>query len=321
MKMLAIIKLLAAVRKHTKPKLNMKQETDIKILRNAMLFSLTIRAWSNRCQADDSKITAECDKSKLNTTKKLIESEALQAIMQHTNMVYNWCLARSMQSSIRRGVYFVKRDMVQTFEDFLSESQRLLDEKFVPALLAEYAQCKANAQKPASEGGLGELYCEEDYPTPEDLRRSFCFEWSWMSLSVPNELPEEVRQRECDKLRESFQNAQTEVVYALREGFKKIVDNAANLLTAPKNGKQRIFGKATVQTFEKFFDTFEARNLMDDAELKQLVNQARATVKGIKLDQIKNGDVRADIAQQFNAVSNAMDKLLVDRPGRKFQFD
>jgi hypothetical protein len=47
-------------------------------------------------------------------------------------------------------------------------------------------------------------------------------------LERADDLPEEIRTRENQKLRESFEQAQEEIRYALRAGFKDLVDQIEN---------------------------------------------------------------------------------------------
>ena len=291
-------------------------QPQVEILRRAVLFSLTCHRWSNRRQADQSQIEADCDKSKLNTTKRLIESEKLKLVDAHMNEIYNWCLARAMLSGVRRGVYFVKRDMIPTFEAKLeqarAELQPLLDE-----LVAEYDACKEKAKLPADQGGLGALYNELDYPNHAALRSCFSLEHTWLALSVPEELPEEVSKRECEKLRQRFEEAQTEVTLALRAGFKTVVDNACRLLKGDKK-----FTEKTTGTFEKFFETFQARNLMDDAALNELVSEAKSTLRELKTKDLKtNAEMRDATRAKFESVAQSLEKLLVDRPKRVIELE
>lgn len=297
-------------------KTNQPVQPEIEILRRAMLFRLTRHAWQNRAKADNKDIEADAEKSELNVTKRLVQCKELQDIYQFQNEVYNWCLARSMMNSVARGTYFVKRDMVGQFEIYLAAANETLADELVPKLVAAFPEAKEKAKV-----ALNGLFRESDYPEPEELRGAFSFEHSWLALSVPDELPEEVRRRECDKLRESFADAQEEVKFALREGFKGIVDNAARLLTEKgESGRQRIFGAKTVESFDKFFDTFHARNLMDDAELAALVEMARGTVAGLDLKKVKNNPtMRSVVADQFQKINEDMEKLVAERPSRRFK--
>jgi len=300
--------------------------SDITILRQAMLFSLTRRVWSNRQQADSDRVQTTGDKDKLNLTKKLLNSPELNAINEHLNEVYKWCLNRAMPSTtIRRGIYFVKQTMIAEFEARLQAAQRKLRDELVPTFINTYPLCCLEMRKPAAEGGLGDLFDAGDYPSVEELSKPdmFSIEWSWLALSVPDELPEEVREREVKKLQDSFKTAQEEIKWALRAAFKQLIDHAVERLTPDANGKPKEFRNSLVTNFENFFDTFHARDLMDDAELQQLVNQARSIVINLpdpkKLRQ--QADLQYETAKAFVNVGKVLDTLVATKPTRLFDLE
>ncbi len=176
--------------------------------------------------------------------------------------------------------------------------------------------------------GLGDLYNEKDYPTVEQLRSAFSFDHSWLALSVPDDLPEEVREREVKKLRESFEMAQEEIKYALRAGFKEMIDHCVDRLTPGANGKPKVFQQSLVTNFRAFFDTYNAKNLMEDSELESLVNQAKAVVNGLPRDASEaadalrsSPDIRATTAQSFADLNAKLGELVIEKPVRKFDFD
>lgn len=291
---------------------------EIAILRNSMLFSLTRRAWSNRRQADKSKIVTTADKSKLNLTKQLLVSAELDAITDHMNEVYNWCMGRAMPSATRRGIYFVRRDMVAEFEAALETALTKLQTELVPAFLRNYlGQCEEMRTK------LGDFFDERDYPGVDVIEASFSIEWSWLALSVPNELPEEVREREVAKLRQSYADAQTEIRQALRTGFKDLVDHAVERLTPATDGTPKVFRNSLINNFNEFFDTFHARNLMDDAELAGAVSQARQILSGINPEALRTSDdIRQQVIAGFQQVAALTDGLVVvSQNARRFSLD
>lgn len=293
------------------------------ILRNAMLFSLTRRAWGNRSQGDKNLINSTADKKRLNLTKRLLSCPELAAINDHLNSIYIWALDRSMQSgAVRKGIYFVKRDMITDFETKLTNARAYLKDTLVPQLVAAYPEAKESMKLPAENGGLGDLYVEKDYPTVAELSDSFDIEWAWLALSVPEELPEEVRTREIAKLRESFNEAAEEIKQALRESFYQVVRHATERLTPNPDGSPKIFRESTIN-FEEFFETFHAKSMVDDGELTTLVDQARSIIHNMPpADKLRRSStLQAQVAEQFAQVGKVMDTLITDRPSRRLKLD
>jgi hypothetical protein len=301
----------------------------VEVLRNATLFSLTRSSWSNYRKADRSKVSiqgystdldgattsvSDAATKRVNVTKKLVESEQLDNVRKYMNEVYDWCLKHCMPSTaIRKGIYFVKNNQVPVFEEKLTHALDELRSTILPSFLepnpnavledgspdvarrtfSPYELAKEAAKKPTVEGGLGELYDEDDYPTVEELRKAFNLRWSWLQLSVPDELPEEVRVREVSKLKASFLEAQEEIKLALRAGFKDLVSHAIERLTPGPDGKRKVFCESTFTKFNEFFETFNARNLMEDAELEAVVEQAKEIMKGLpSVDDLRSAESR-----------------------------
>jgi hypothetical protein len=298
------------------------RQPQTEILRKAVLLSITLHYWRNRAEADRDKITADCDSAKLSTSKKLIVSEPYTALVHYLEASKRWCLERSMMSGVRDGIFFAKRDMVPEFEAHFNEVNRQVQSHYIPLLVADLPRAKAQAMLPASEGGLGALYNEADYPTAEQLPGLFSIEHAWTAMSVPNELPEDVTKRECAKLEKLFTEAGESVVLSLRAGLLKIVTTATAALKPSADGNRKIFSKSTLEMFDKFFETFKARNIMDDRELEKLVADAKAATRGIKAAGTRGmaGDVKAQAAKQFEAVAASLSKLVTDMPTRKFDF-
>lgn len=318
-----------------------QQTTDVQILRSAMLFGLTRRMWSNRRMADRSKVkTTERDENgnehdetvgdNLNVTKRLIRCEEYDAIVSHLTATYNWVQSRSMLAcGVGKGVNFVRRDSVDEIIAKIEADREVLVNELVPAFIAAYPKAKENAKRPVNrrkpeDGGLGSLYDENDYPTPERLAASFEIEYRVFALSVPDELPEEIRQRENTKLKESFERAQQEVLFALREGFTGLIEHAIERLKVKPGEKPKVFvADAMIDRFMEFFNTFRHKNLMDDQALEDVVGRAQEIVEQFapNLQNIKsNANMRNHVAGKLEEVKATMDGLLKDRPARRFDF-
>ena len=319
----------------------MNTTNEIQILRNAMLFGLSRHAWGNRCQANRSKLqTEETDavtgetkakkiSKRVNATKQLIVCDEYNACIAALNDTYTWVLKRSMLATgIGRGVNLVKRSMVSEIVAKVEADRKALREQLVPALVAAYPAAKEAAKRPVNEaepekGGLGSLYDESDYPTPEKLAASFDIEYRLFALSVPDELPEEIRAAENAKLKEMYAEVQTEAKFALREAFARMVNHATDKLTVKPGEKEKGFRQNSfVENWQEFFETFEARNLMEDSDLARLVSQAKGILSGVKPDDLKrNQELRELVATRFAEVEKVMDTLVAERPSRKFSLE
>jgi len=78
----------------------------------------------------------------------------------------------------------------------------------------------------------------------------------------------------------------------------------------------------TLQKLQDFLATFDLRNVVDDQELKEQVEKARALLEGVSTDALRNMPlVRARVREGMADLAAQMDVLAGDRISRKFRFD
>ena len=67
---------------------------------------------------------------------------------------------------------------------------------------------------------------------------------------------------------------------------------------------------------------FAARNLTDDAELEELVGKAKAVMNGKSVKELRTNDgYREEVRKEMTRVTEALDGLLEDAPGRRITFE
>jgi hypothetical protein len=287
------------------------------LLKRATLFTMTLSQWGNRKKADMSAVKVSADKRQLSLTKHLIESDELVALRRHLHETKAWCMARCMPSFLKAGIYVVKLDQVPVFEEHLAKSLKKMRDELVPAFVAAYPDAVTKASD-----ALGDLYDQNDYPAANLLTSRFDIDWAWIGFGVPENIPAKLRQQEADKLRKKFIDAEQEILFALREGFKQVIEHAVERLKIEPGKKPPIIKESLVANLSEFFETFEAKNLMDDDELAGLVEKAKAIIGSTSGETLrKNPKSRKAIAAQFEDVKATLDKMLVNRPARLFDMD
>jgi len=223
--------------------------------RNSIFFSLSIRRqFGNRAQVKDQAKLREYlallnatdgqpvearaieagNGSMTKTTKKLIQSEPLDALNRFLNETKaELCgpFGKANPSKIKEGLFVVAKPLVQEFEDKLAAALKEMREKYLPAFIADYNDAKELARtKPVKEGGLGPLYNENDYPLSGDLAGMFGLGWQWLALGIPEDLPAALRAQAAEKLEQQFTEAAEEIKDALRISFQKLIGHAVECL-------------------------------------------------------------------------------------------
>jgi hypothetical protein len=286
------------------------------ILQRATLFTLTLSAWGNRKKADITQISVDADKQQLSLSKRLIQSEEYDNVRRAQRELKAWCMARCMPSFLKDGIYVVLLTEIESFEKKLQEVSKDLRDNIVPAFCSKY-----EAQVEASKSTLRELFNESDYISASAMQNRFGVSWNWISFAVPENLPEGIRAQEVEKLQNKFKEAQEEILATLRAQYQQLIQHALDKLT-PEAGKKVVIKDALIGNFQEFFETFEAKNLMEDDELEELVEKAKELLKNVTGDGLrKDTKLKTQIAASFTKVKKQIDKLVVDAPSRKFNLD
>ena len=168
-------------------------------------------------------------------------------------------------------------------------------------------------------GRLRTLYNPADYPPADEVRSRFNFSWHYVSYGVPEQLREisaRIFQVERDKAAQAMSEACAEVQQVMRASLLELVSHLRDRLCDQPGGKPQRLRESTVQKLRDFLATFDLRNVVDDQELKEQVEKARALVEGVSTDALRNmPQVRARVREGMAAVAAQMDTLVGDRVG------
>jgi len=232
---------------------------------------------------------------------------------------------KALPSKIKEGLFVVRKDLVQEFEDKLREALVQLESHYIPLVAGDYEDAKSRAKDtPVKQGGLGPLYREADYATCNDFCKAFGLEWQWLALGVPDDLPAALKAEAQAKLETQFAEAAEEVKIALRVAFQELIAHATEKLTVTPGEKPKVFRDTLIENIHAFIESFQARNIMNDQQLAGLVDQARIVLMGKEGDGLganklrKFANVREDTRAQFAEIQRQLDGMLETEAKRRF---
>ncbi len=206
---------------------------------------------------------------------------------------------------IRHRDLTVFQDQLRAFQDDLHEAVSDLD--------AHYDGLKEQAREQ-----LGDLYNPADYPP--SLAEEFALTWDYPSLEPPNylrQLAPELYETECRRAEARFSEAIQLAEQAFLEELSQLVGHLAERLSGERDGRPKVFRDSALENLTAFFERFRRLNVGSNAELDQLVEQARSVLAGVAAKQLReSGSLRQRIAGQLAGVEASLDGLLVDRPRR-----
>jgi hypothetical protein len=263
-----------------------------------------------------SNIEVDADKELIRVTKVLIDSEELRMIGRLDGQLRRYLEDTCLP--FEAGIHLLPLPVLEAVDDKLQEFERKRSD-LVEAFLSAYpALCQQAAAR------LRTLYDPRDYPPIEFVRSRFAFTWQYVSFGVPGQLREisaKVFENEREKAARLMSEASQEIQQVLRSALAEMVEHLRERLTDDADGRPRQLRESAVQKLRAFLDTFDFRNVTDDRELKEEVEKARALLKDVNTDAIRNVDaMRAQVREGMAAIASRLDAMIIKRPSRKFRW-
>lgn len=296
------------------------------IQKEAVCLSLKLGMLRTRKRVDTGSIQTDADPEMVHVSKDILESAELKAVEQYRSDIKRWLKARCLPSPFRGGIYVIKLTLVEEAMAFLEKAEEQ-DKQNVAAFMAFYREVheQRNAEDNVMKQKLGSLYQPSDYPDPKRVERAFVFEVQLLELGTPGSLSTINRalyEREKTKMDNVWEQAQQQITQVVLTEFRKLTARMAEQLTVVPGEKPKKFYDSAVSNLQEWLDLFDKRNLTNDEDLKQMVNQARAMVSGLKPEVIKNSEtLKAEIATEMQKITAQIDQAIVERPGRKIELE
>jgi len=260
------------------------------------------------------------DQERFSVGKRIFTSDHYLSAERIAGKFDQWLHRRAVPCPLKRGTELIPVGMLDEVYAELDRAQAAYDAE-ADALLAEYEELKADARR-----DLKDLYREQDYPSPDALRRAFWVERRMFDFSPPNKakLSEIVYREERSRWRQTFFDAEIEVKQALRESMLTLVSHLAERLQPSPDGKKKVLHDSAVDKVVEFLELFDRRNVLNDEELKALVVRARRVLNGdgAMADALRQDrTVREIVSRRMEQVKSGLDALIKSGPSRVISFE
>ena len=286
------------------------------MFREAALLQLTATCWQLDKKLPQSMLADVGNVDFLRGRKLLLAPDSTALIKQHTGKARNYLRKISLPFPIK-GCVLVPKKLIPEIQEHLKEIEWHYNSA-VEDFLYWYPQTVKDAKE-----SLGELFDECDYPTQEAVKNKFRFQWRYITIgpSVSRVLPPSIYKEEVKKFRELMEQARSEAITALREEFVDLVTNIADKLQNHDDGRPRRLRDAAVENLKQFLDNFSSRNIFEDAQLAELVEQCRGIITNTNANAIRgNTQVREEVHLQMEKILAGIDASLEDLPRRRLRF-
>jgi len=286
------------------------------MFREAALLQLTATCWQLDKKLPQSMLADVGNVDFLRGRKLLLAPESTALIKQHIGKARNYLRKISLPFPIK-GCVLVPKKLIPDIQEHLKEIEWHYNSA-VEDFLYWYPQTVKDAKE-----SLGELFDECDYPTQEAIKNKFRFQWRYITIgpSVSRVLPPSIYKEEVKKFQELMEQARSEAITALREEFVDLVSNIADKLQNHDDGRPRRLRDAAVENLKQFLDNFSSRNIFEDAQLSELVEQCRGIITNTNANAIRgNTQVREEVHLQMEKILAGIDASLEDLPRRRLRF-
>jgi hypothetical protein len=297
-----------------------KTEEPVNFMDNAICLSLEIRCLGNRRKVSSNSVTTPADKEFLHITKDLIDHKYMKELTAlHGELrafVGKKCLPAT--SLFRRGTYLIPNVAVDKIYPKIKEF-KIRQNELVEKLVEVYEAAQEDAAT-----RLGPLYNPMDYPSKEDVRHAYGINYKLVAFSTPNKLKEisgAYFHEEAEKAKEALTAATDEIKLMLRQQLADFTSHLVEKLTPAVDGKKKIFHESSIKNFKEFLDDFNALNIVDDTELKILVEKARGCIDGVVAKDLRSNDsLKEKVQKDFTDIRDAVNTMLINAPKRQFDF-
>jgi hypothetical protein len=285
-----------------------------------VLLDVSIRKPGKTRKADLGKIDAgDTEKTLLRLSKQLLDSDELRAIDTADNAFKQWLYTRAVPGApFRAGIHVIPARLISEVDTKLAIYQANR-ERLIERFLLAYPQRIAEARE-----RLGAQFKGTDYPPKEALKAAFRVDFSYFTFETPQSLAgisKELFDREKDKAREVWQQAQDDMREAMRACFAELVDHMRDRLKTADDGKPRIFRDSLVANLKDFLSTFPARDITNDGELAALCDRARSLLDGIEPDDLRKQEpLRENVRASMDEIKRDLDAAVTAASTRRRKF-
>lgn len=293
----------------------MKLTENIVFLRLAFTLPGQTRKVDGSATAEQQRIAA----SRMSASAKLYTGKAFAAIKTaDAEAKIRLSLLAIKTPSTFRSTYILPRRLLAKADELLAAARERRNDLAIDFLASDY-----DAERERAREELGQAFSDELYPDSQQTLAKFSMAWNIFAMDVPQDLPQEVRERETKKLQEQISQVADDCRNALRSGLSDLVTHLAESLKPGADGerKKKVYA-STVENLRLFLDTLSDRDITGDAEIKALGERAKEILGTVGVDDLRtNAQVAEKIRAGMVEIQTEVSKLFRMDGERKLDLD
>lgn len=295
-------------------------ESALQIAQRTVALVVTFSGIGNRRKVSNSQVDVDADKEWIAVSKRLIDADELEAIRSLDGEVRRYIDNTALPAMLKKGVYLLPVELIEPVTTKLREydiQRRVLVKRFVAA----YAELVQEARQ-----RLRELFNATDYLHADDVEHKFRLRWQLIQFTTPaslEQISKELFEQEKAKAEAQWAETRDTIQQLLRSNLAELIDHMVDRLEPDdRTGSRKVFKDSAISSMQAFLQTFNARNVTDDAEMARLVKEAKGLLSGVSAKQLRNSsDLREEVHDGFAKIKQMLDPLVIVKPARAISFE
>lgn len=288
------------------------------IAEKVIFLSVSFKRFGNSRKADV-EVKTDALQSRFRTSKKLLESPELEAIRNADASFKAW-----LDSPVRcwrygkSGQRMVPKTQLESVYDaciqYKEADRPKLIAAFVGVYLDQVAQAKVDLKEQAE---------DVTFPSVDEVRGEFEFEFDILNFGTPDTLklvsPKIYEQEKAKKVQQ-FTDAVTELRDSMRYACSEMVGKLLESLEPGADGKKKKLHEVNVTKLQEFLNSFDLRNVTDDAELQKQISTLRGIMEGVDIEKLRESEnLKISIAGKLTEAKAGLASIVGERVTRKFR--
>ncbi|NBW12330.1 MAG: DUF3150 domain-containing protein [Caulobacteraceae bacterium] len=287
------------------------QSEHISIASSAMLIELSVKAWG--ASKTDRKVSEEVDIAKKTQARAgkyekdlMAGTRLLHEITKCAARIRNW----NVQVTLPWNDQGLRLLPSSKFFDYMAQldKHRTEYEGMVDDFLSRYDEMVSAAAM-----NLGEMFDRNEYPSAEEVKRKFAFDFAISPVPVSGDFRVDIGTKANEELVKQFQEAfDSRISEAMSECWQRLhkcLTHLSDRLQVSDTGTKTVFRDSLMSNAQELCDLLKHMNLTGDPKLEAARRELSDAIFGLD-----SQDMRHD-ADMRTEVKSKVDEIL-----SKFQF-
>lgn len=276
------------------------------LAQKCMIIDVRISKW-NGYKTDPKasrKLTdeANAEKGSAVVNKRVIPKEAFADITTAYNALKSHRDKHTLPWS-DKGPRIMTRNIFELFMSGYGELERAFN-----AAVDEFITVRYPPLRDKAAFRLGDLFNEQDYPPPEELRRKFQVDLDIDGITEPEDFRVALPEKELQQVKATMEESLTRrLASAMTDVWLQIAKVLGHYIEKMEDS-EAIFRDSTVNNLVELMNILPGLNVTGDPKLREIRQRIMATIGSYQPDDLRNGDdLRAAAAKEAKAILESID--------------